>query len=93
MNSKIVKVCNKCKVEKEIIEFYKHGKDGCYRGTCKACYSINSREYNRLRSSTGYFVYRLLNSTQKLICHYVNTILLIDTSLLRINKTCKLLIL
>ncbi|KKM98736.1 hypothetical protein LCGC14_1154820 [marine sediment metagenome] len=47
------KICNKCKQEKLVSEFYKSKTDkGGYRWSCKSC----CREATKIYAKTGYFV-------------------------------------
>ena len=40
------KICSKCKLEKDVCEFYKHSKyPNIYRGQCKKCMNNNSLSY------------------------------------------------
>lgn len=58
----MMKVCTKCNIEKNISEFYRHGNNGGYRGACKDCHSLVGKEYHKLNSKTGYFIYRLMRN-------------------------------
>jgi len=40
------KICSKCKIEKDVCEFYKNNKNPkAYRGSCKSCMNIYSKKY------------------------------------------------
>ena len=42
------KICSKCKVEKDVCEFYKKNKySNLYRGQCKKCMDTNSSTYKK----------------------------------------------
>lgn len=42
------KICSKCKIEKEVCEFYKKNKNSnLYRGQCKKCTDITSSAYKK----------------------------------------------
>jgi len=53
------KICSKCKIEKEVCEFYKHtnSKDG-FRGMCKQCLKSDQQKYSKNNRDKR-------NSTQK----------------------------
>ena len=45
------KTCNKCKIEKNVEEFYRNNKNkNLYRGQCKKCMDEKSRLYNSMNS-------------------------------------------
>lgn len=45
------KICSKCKIEKEVCEFYKHSKNpNIYRGQCKKCMNDFSLNYHKKNS-------------------------------------------
>jgi len=50
-----MKVCNKCKIEKELIEFNKEklSKDG-YQGECKSCQSKRGKQYYKENNNESY---------------------------------------
>ena len=42
------KICSKCKVEKDVCEFYKNNRNpNIYRGQCKKCMNEFSFDYNK----------------------------------------------
>ena len=42
------KICSKCKIEKEVCEFYKHSRNpNIYRGQCKKCMNESSLNYKK----------------------------------------------
>lgn len=57
-----IKICTKCGEEKEITQFYKNGQNGSVRGMCKDYCNLRMKEYHKLRSKTGYYVYRLIHN-------------------------------
>ncbi len=78
-----MKVCTKCKLEKEFSEFYKreNSKDG-YRNECKDCYKKNSKEYSkeyhsknrdiRLKNQKIYYLNNKEKILEKTILYYYN---------------------
>jgi hypothetical protein len=51
LNNYMNKTCNKCKIEKNVEEFYRNNKNkNLYRGQCKKCMDEKSRLYNSMNS-------------------------------------------
>ena len=43
------KICNKCKIEKDVCEFYKNSRNpNLYRGSCKVCMNSQSSKYYKI---------------------------------------------
>lgn len=45
------KTCAKCKIDKDVCEFYKHSKKlNSYRGQCKKCMNVSSLNYKTVNT-------------------------------------------
>lgn len=66
-----MKICTKCKIEKELCEFYKR-KDSVsgYRGICKKCTKVN-KEYNK-KYKSEYYIKNEDEIKKKKAIHYKN---------------------